>query len=185
MSASGDAKPEAEAVVARRRMFFALWPTERTRVRILRATRRAVRGSGGRPTPAHNLHITLAFLGAVTDRQLERALAVPPIPAGVFELVLDTLGYWPRSRILWLAPRSIPAPLTALERELWAGLTEAGFEREARIFRPHLTLVRRGRAVREAVRPVRWSVRRLALVESVPEPGGSRYRPIRFWRLVS
>jgi 2'-5' RNA ligase len=167
----------------RRRLFFALWPDEATRGAIARAARRPVRLSGGRPMAKRNLHITIAFLGALDEEGFERAAAVPPIATGAFELVLDLLGYWRESRVLWLAPSVVPTELTALERELWVGLEAQGFERERRIYRPHLTLARRARAVEGSIAPVRWQIAGLALVESVPLPRGVHYEPLREWPL--
>jgi len=52
---------------ATRRLFFALWPDEATREQLAHITRKAVRGSGGRPIPVENLHSTLVFLGSVPE----------------------------------------------------------------------------------------------------------------------
>jgi len=53
------------------------------------------------------------------------------------------------------------------------------------MFRPHVTLARHcARAAHHgAVEPVRWTVERLALVESMLAPGGSRYREVAGWAL--
>jgi 2'-5' RNA ligase len=167
-----------------KRVFFALWPDDATRNAIERASRRAVRLSGGRPTAKRNLHITVAFLGAVDDDALERAAGVPPIEVGPIDLELDMLGFFPTPRVLWLGPRHVPPALTALEQSLWAGLEQAGFEREPRIYRPHLTLARRARAVDgETITPVRWRLDTLTLVESVPMQRNVHYEPLRQWPL--
>ena len=65
----------------RHRVFFALWPDDATRAAISRATREAVRLSGGRPIAKERLHVTVAFLGELTAAGLEAARAVPPIPS--------------------------------------------------------------------------------------------------------
>jgi len=168
----------------RKRVFFALWPDDATRNAIERASRRAVRLSGGRPTAKRNLHITVAFLGDVDDEALERAAGVPPIEVGPIELELDVLGFFPVPRVLWLGPRHVPPALIALEQALWDGLEREGFEREPRIYRPHLTLARRARAVEgETISPVRWRLDTLTLVESVPMPRNVHYEPLRQWPL--
>jgi 2'-5' RNA ligase len=167
----------------RRRVFFALWPDDATRGAIMRASRRAVRLCGGRPTAKRNLHITVAFLGSLDEEAQARAASVPPIGTGPFELVLDVLGHFQQSRVLWLAPSTVPGELAALERELWAGLEGQGFEREPRVYRPHMTLARRARAVEEQIDPARWSVAAVTLVESVPLPRGVHYEPLRDWPL--
>lgn len=176
-------EPGTESAAGRRRIFFALWPDEATRGAITRAVRRVLRLCGGRPTAKRNLHITVAFLGMATEADLEDAASVPPLGTGPFDLALDVLGHFQASRVLWLAPSVVPPELTALERELWAGLTGLGFEREQRAYRPHLTLARRARAVEEKVAPVRWRVESLTLVESLPVPGGVHYEPLREWPL--
>ena len=57
----------------RHRVFFALWPDDATRAAISRATREAVRTSGGRPIAKERLHVTIAFLGELTAAGLEVA----------------------------------------------------------------------------------------------------------------
>lgn len=167
-----------------RRLFFALWPDDAARGAIERACRRVVRLSGGRPTAKRNLHITVAFLGEVDEEALERAAGVPPIEVGPIELELDVLGFFPAPRILWLGPRHVPPALSTLERTLWAGLEREGFEREPRIYRPHLTLARRARAVEgETITPVRVRFDTLTLVESMPIQRNVHYEPLRQWPL--
>jgi 2'-5' RNA ligase len=165
------------------RVFFALWPDAATRSALSRATRAIVQASGGRPIAKERLHLTVAFLGELTDAGLATARAVAPVPVGAFELVLDAVGVWPESKILWLAPSAPPAALEELETELWARLAERGFNAEDRVYRPHLTLARRARAVEATVEPVRWPVTELALVESFPDGRSVHYEVLERWPL--
>lgn len=181
---TGDEEDTRSAVSSgRRRIFFALWPDDATRGAIERASRRVVRLSGGRPTAKRNLHVTVAFLGMLGPEQLERAARVPPIDVGPFDLVLDRLGYFEGARALWVGPRNVPSTLTALEQRLWDGLERQGFEREPRIYLPHVTLARRARAVDEEITPIRWRVERLVLVESLSLHRNVHYEPLRDWPL--
>jgi len=173
----------ADARPASRRVFFALWPDDATRSAISRATRRAVQISGGRPIAKDRLHLTVAFLGELTEQGLEAARSVPPIPVGEFEITLDGLGVWPESKILWLAPLAPPPALGELEAALWEGLAERGFVPDERVYRPHMTLARRSRPVEETVEPVRWTVRDLVLVESFPEGKNVHYEVLERWPL--
>jgi 2'-5' RNA ligase len=173
----------AEERPDRRRVFFALWPDDATRGAISRATREAVRSSGGRPIAKERLHVTVAFLGELTGAGLEAARAVPPIRVGAFELLLDTLGVWPESKILWLAPSSPPDALGELEGRLWDALIERGFRSEERVYRPHVTLARRARAVDANIEPVRFPVGELALVESFPDGRNVHYEVLERWPL--
>jgi 2'-5' RNA ligase len=166
-----------------RRVFFALWPDAQTRARLARATKDAVRRSGGRPIAKDRLHVTVAFLGNLTPAGLEIASSVPPIAVGAFALALDTIGAFAGSRTLWLGARSVPPALLDLERRLWDALTAKGFIREERIYRPHVTLARRARAVDAQIDPVEWPVAELALVESLPDGRNVHYEPLRTWPL--
>jgi RNA 2',3'-cyclic 3'-phosphodiesterase len=175
--------PDAEAAPDSHRAFFALWPDEATRGALSRATRLAVQASGGRPIAKERLHLTVAFLGELTPTGLAAARAVPPVPSGPFELVLDAVGVWPESRVLWLAPSVLPAALAALEGSLWGRLVAKGFRREERPYLPHITLARRARPVDVPVAPVRWPVHELALVESLRQGRAVHYEVLERWPL--
>ncbi len=177
MSSTADAQPE------RHRVFFALWPDDATRAAISRATREVVGISGGRPIAKERLHLTVAFLGELTDQGVEAARAVPPVAVGAFEIVLDLVGVWPESKILWLAPSAPPEALLDLEARLWDGLAERGFVPEERVYRPHVTLARRARPVEAAIESVHFAVGELALVESLPDGRNVHYEVLERWPL--
>jgi len=177
MSEAPDQRPD------RHRVFFALWPDDATRAAMSRATRDAVRLSSGRPIAKERLHVTIAFLGELTAAGLDVARGVPPIPVGPFELTFDAVGIWPESKILWLAPSTVPDALSQLEERLWTELVERGFRAEERVYRPHVTLARRARPVESAVEPVSFPVRDLALVESFPDGRNVHYEVLERWPL--
>jgi len=177
MSEAPDQRPD------RHRVFFALWPDDATRAAMSRATRDAVRLSSGRPIAKERLHVTIAFLGELTAAGLDVARGVPPIPVGPFELTFDAVGIWPESKILWLAPSTVPDALSQLEERLWTELVERGFRAEERVYRPHVTLARRARPVESAVEPVSFPVRDLALVESFPDGRNVHYEVLERWAL--
>ena len=177
MSEAPDQRPD------RHRVFFALWPDDATRAAMSRATRDAVRLSSGRPIAKERLHVTIAFLGELTAAGLDVARGVPPIPVGPFELTFDAVGIWPESKILWLAPSTVPDALSQLEERLWTELVERGFRAEERVYRPHVTLARRARPVESAVEPVSFPVRDLALVESFPDGRNVYYEVLERWPL--
>jgi 2'-5' RNA ligase len=170
----------------RRRLFFALWPDDDTRRAIVRASRTAVRRAGGRPVRPENLHMTLAFLGAVPEP------AVPAVTGAArtvgfpgATLTLDRLGHFERARALWLGPSAPVAPLDAFVERLWRALSWLGFERDHPGFRPHVTLCRKtARAPALEIRPVVWTVRDWVLVQSDTLPEGPRYTPVARWPAV-
>jgi len=182
--AGHEVEPDAAAGEAprdSRRVFFALWPDDATRARVVRASKEAVRRSGGRPIAKDRLHVTVAFLGGLTPAGLELASTVPPVAVGAFALALDKIGTFDST--LWLGTRSVPKPLAELERRLWSALEQKGFVREPRIYRPHLTLARRARPVDVEVEPVEWPVAELALVESLPAGRNVHYEVLQTWPL--
>ena len=178
-------EPERER---RHRIFFALWPDDATRGRIVEATAPHVRAASGRTTPRENLHVTLAFLGGVPESRLApltRAagqIATPP-----FELELDHVEHWRRQRLLSLEPSVSPPALDELVAKLRQVLGACDFALESRPFRVHLTLAREARAPRDvttAVQPIVWRVTELSLIESITAPQGSRYTRLQSWPLM-
>jgi len=163
---------------ATRRLFYAFWPDDVQRQAVETARKRLFPLSG-RPVAADGLHVTAAFLGAVSESRLGVLLdlcgPVPPLT-----ITFDRLEHWARPRVLVAATTHLPDDLRRLVDELWRRLDRLGFPREARPYRPHVTLARDIRSVRHDFRwqPLAWPVDRLELVESVPGPGGSNYRPV-------
>ena len=173
------AKPEA---AGRRRLFFALWPDaalrEAIRVAAEPAVRHALTLPGARAIPAANYHIPIAFLGQVSAsscpdilRVARRARFLP------FDVSLERTGYWPRSRIVWLAPASVPPALGALAADLWRKLGDLGLVEDDRPYQPHVSLCRNagGGAGMRLARPLVWPVSSFALVESQLSAEGSVY----------
>jgi 2'-5' RNA ligase len=182
-----------------RRLFFALWPSDELRHDIEHETRHASHHSGGRVIPARNFHITLAFLGSVSDSrvaELQRcALATEVQP---FELVLQIINWWEQQELLCLEPIAGADALSEWAGRLHSALRKSGFAIERRPFRPHLTLARDVRppgmvealetqerfSVRSehAIKPIKalhWEVQRMELVESQPAQHGSVYTALR------
>jgi RNA 2',3'-cyclic 3'-phosphodiesterase len=93
-------------------------------------------------------HLTLKFFGSITERDIRsiedtlKAMspALAPIPIAV-----GTMGVFPnlsRPRVLWVGITEGLKELTALQAKIEAALETAGFAREERAYRPHLTLGR-------------------------------------------
>lgn len=168
------------------RLFFALWPDEPLRARMAPLAERVATHSG-KPVPAANLHLTLAFLGQVDEGRMGCALRVGEgVAAPPFEMVLDCLGHFRQPQVAWLGPTNPPGALLALAARLAAGLTAAcGFDAESRPFHPHVTLARKVRHGfrRRAMEPLSWRVNEFVLVESKPSTESSRYEVLGRWPL--
>ena len=198
-----------------RRLFFALWPDEAMRQAMAQATRKAARASGGRPIPAANLHVTMAFLGSVPEGRLPQLLEIARAAAsalagalapemapeahpssttgiadprdGVLELVFDHLEHWRAAQLLCASPAEPPVRIASLARRLQELLTRGGFAPDLKPFRPHVTVVRK------VVRPgpvgrmhaVVWQFAALSLIESRTLPEGAVYSVVESFPLCS
>jgi len=168
------------------------------------ATRKAARASGGRPVPADNLHITLAFLGSVPERRLPglaevaraTAEALGPTFADAgdtssrgssLELAFDRLEYWRAAHLLCALPAEAPAQVAALARKLQDLLVAGGFAPDLKPFRPHVTVARK--VVRPGavgkMHPVIWRFTELSLIESRTLPEGALYSAVESYSLCS
>ena len=165
-----------------RRLFFALWPDHRQRERLRDVINSVAKSVEGQPVDRRNWHVTLAFIGAFPEHRvpflLERAAEIQVEP---FRLNFDRLEYWPRPRVASLTAATVPAELQALVDALNSVLRDTGIEPEERVYRPHITVVRRARAFtteRLAQRTsTEWSS--FELMESVSGPGGVSYVPLK------
>lgn len=169
------------------RLFFALWPDRRAQRALARLAAEVALHAQGRAPRPEGLHVTLAFLGAVPEARLPLALAAGERSAGTsaeFDLAFERIG-GTAFGIAWLAPAVVPDAMRMLHEALAVELEAAGFPRERRMFRPHVTLARdcSRAAQRGGIEPIRWSVDRLVLVASTLESGGSRYRNVATWPL--
>lgn len=170
----------------KRRIFFALWPDLPAREVLAALSVQTAKRCGGRPVPAGNLHLTLAFLGDVETKRVEDARrAAATVRARPFELVLDRLGSFRRARVAWAGCQAPDPALLQLAVALAQALRNEAFVLETRPFSPHLTLVRDLRdALRDdAMTPVGWPARSLALVESDRRSGG--YHTLEQWPLAA
>jgi len=167
------------------RLFFALWPDDLQRQRLHRLTRKVVRRCGGRPIAEANLHLTLAFLGEVDAVELARTAATGVVQTE-FEFALDHYGYFAPARSLWLGPRRLPQALMDLQAQLWDRLAAAGFPRDSKPFRPHVTLARKAPAPRAIgpPQPLVWPVKEFALIQSETLPAGAQYQRLHQFQLL-
>lgn len=170
------------------RLFFALWPEAGTRTALESRLDEFTAGlRGGRVQHPGQWHVTLEFLGAVSDERLgDLRAATDDVRAEAFELSFDAVDHWRRAGVLLLAATRTPPALAGLVSGLRAALVSIGFTPESREFRPHVTLARKVAAGhrRSLAQPLRWPAARYALVSSITDPAGSRYEPLHWWNLA-
>jgi 2'-5' RNA ligase len=146
---------------------------------------------GVRWVPAHQLHLTVKFLGEVPDRQVDsvaQAVARAASQARPCTLAVEGCGCFPPRgavRIVWAGGREDSGALVqcveAVEREL----ESSGFPRERRRFSPHVTIGRvredrsggrlRDSVVAHSFPPQEQPVKSLTLMSSVLSPKGPTY----------
>lgn len=169
-----------------KRLFFALWPPHRPRDAIFKVARALKTQTDGRLVNFENLHLTLAFAGSVTEEQqqcMEQVASKIHLPS--FKLVLSELGYWPKPKVAWLAPKQTPSGLITLADNLNANLAACGYEADIRPFQAHVTLLRKAKRHPKdtETREINWAVDRFSLVESITHAEGVEYQVIAEWQL--
>lgn len=138
------------------------------------------------------IHLTLRFLGDTSPAQVETlrprlaAASAECPPAAARVVGLGTFPERGRPRVLWLE-LEVPPPVLDLQRACERAARTAGFEREERPFRAHLTLGRwRERAPIPDLPPADLGATRLdtlVLFRSDLRPGGAVYTPLARFRL--
>lgn len=149
------------------------------------------REDGLRWTASVSWHITLQFLGNVSQEQYEclvprlRQLHLPPVP-----IRLEKLGFFDRAGV-FLATVALSPELMLLQERVTSATEPCGFIPEARPYQPHITLARgRGNGLRLGLRKIKAELEAGAsrspkfagflageflLYESHLGAGGSRY----------
>lgn len=141
---------------------------------------------------AEKLHLTLKFLGEIEAERVEALTRAANRAAGVackFEASLREAGAFPargNPRVLWLGLHDDAGRLSQLQERLEAECERENFPREARAFRPHITIARI-RTPNAAARrlatlhretnfaPATFDVGEFVVMQSQLGAGGSRY----------
>ena len=136
----------------------------------------------------HTLHVTLAFLGARPEADVElirplisaQAGAAPPLSFGRVLLLPPR-----RARVLTVALDDPDGALAALQARVSAGLEQLGvYTPEKRAFRAHVTVARLRprvqppRSTELALEPLSFPGEAVTLFQSVLHPSGARYEPL-------
>jgi 2'-5' RNA ligase len=160
-------------------------------IRRLRDNVPDVRASWSRP---ENTHLTLKFFGNVPVDRLPRISAAADHAAKHFapiRIEVAKAGVFPnvnRARVLWVGVNDSSGELARLQRILEEQCEIAGFPKEDRAFKPHLTIARirtpeGARQLAEAHLRMEFESSEITLNElivfrSEPSSKGSKYTPI-------
>jgi 2'-5' RNA ligase len=148
-----------------------------------------IRGSSLRWTTRDQLHITLVFIGEVSEDRAAQLVEImrAPISQPPFRFELGGVGAFPprgAPRALWIGVKSGAEQVIQLQSLIAGRLEDVGVEREGRPFSPHLTLAR-WRESRPSDRPgtsatspstiARVDVNTVTLFQSRVSSAGSTY----------
>ena len=164
------------------RLFFALWLDIDTATRLARVAASLNLTSPGRLVDAKNYHVTLAFLGEVAESRLAVLQQVGgSLQAPRCTVALDSLEFWPQSRVVVAAAQETPPGLL----RLWTQLREATGLPRAQL-RAHVTLARKVAQppVVQAMSPVFWRATSFSLVRSETGGAESAYTVVDTWPLL-
>lgn len=144
---------------------------------------RAGAAAGMRWVPPENFHLTVWFLGEVSDARAGAVLDAlsPPMSAPAFELHLAGFGAFPPSgppRVLWIGlTRGIPE-LARAHDEVGERLAPWGFAPEARAYSAHLTIAR----IKEPPRGAARQAIRAAIAAAKCDAGSCRIEALTVFR---
>lgn len=147
-----------------------------------------------------NWHITLKFLGDVSEEEVKKVRdSLKNLVGSVeaFDIRLGPLGAFPPKgslRVLWIGLKDGISPMVNLSQLVEREMTSLGFKKEERQHTPHLTLARsrRGRPSRvtledfkiEEVELPHFRVNQLVLFESRLRPEGPEYHKLETFQLM-
>ena len=169
------------------RLFFALWPSDQVRQSIVEQLSGLSPRLNGRVMQQQNLHITLHFVGQVTESTKDcMHAAAQSVEAEGFQLNLDRLGLFPKAKIFWMGAQNTPEQLMQLHVKLGTALEDCSFVTDKRAFAPHLTLLRncRGPVPENMNFSIPWRIEEFVLVESITYQEGVKYQVLERYSLL-
>jgi len=147
-----------------------------------------------------NIHLTLKFLGDIDPLDIDNIAGAMDDAAreiAPFTLRVGGIGFFPgikRPRVVWVGLGGDSQILFDLQRKLEDRLASAGFPKEKRAFKAHLTLGRirdavhhdtAGRAIQHFTRPAgqHFTADRIILFKSDLKPTGAEYSKLKETKL--
>lgn len=168
-----------------KRLFFALWPSETTRQKMVAVNDR-VELVGVRKLKPANLHLTLLYLGTISSKQQASLVAqVDNLCLRAFAFELDGLAYWQGPKILCLTVMQQPSAMLTLVDSLTEIARGYPIFLHDRPFQGHVTLMRKVRSgVDLTYTPIHWQADTFVLVESCSTAQGIQYTVLKEWLLI-
>ncbi len=168
-----------------KRLFFALWPIDKTRQQIASQYRR-LHQPQYKPVKTDNLHITLIFLGQVdNDTETKITQGANQISTPAFQLSFDQLSLWRRPGILCLTSQKQNPGLLSLVERLKKLSESCGIASESRPYKAHITLAKKAFVKPDTkIKSIVWQATTFSLVQSTNTSNGVHYQIIKTWPLL-
>lgn len=184
------------------RIFIALDIPKEIRARMTEYMERARQYAPGvRWARVEGLHVTLKFVGHVSDAKVEEIkAALAKVKSAPFEVRFEEVGFFPNPkspRVFWIGVHATDA-LAQLAGTIDQAVAAAGIPREDKPYRPHLTLARAGSApgANQELKQLQIFLEKEAsphfgtmtahefwMYQSQPQPGGSKYTKLQRFAL--
>ncbi len=144
----------------------------------------------------NQLHVTLHFLGNLTDKQVGQVKEILAFIIPKHEkmrLKLGQIGFFPgaqKPRVVFVGLND-SGEVERIQAEMGKELAGLGFEIDRRPWHPHVTLVRANGAVRaelfakQEIRAMEFGVGSIKLMESELKPDGAEYTILESFKLQS
>lgn len=169
------------------RVFFAIKPDDAALKQLSHLAKRLASSNGGQNTKQANIHLTLLFIGEIAIDRLDALRAAAKcVTATTFNLSFDEIHHWKRNQIVYASMSKCAPELLALADNLRYSLSASGFSFDSRIYKPHITLVRKVKSVQmlpDLVVPVSWCIADWLLIQSKQTAHGLKYTSLDRWTL--
>jgi len=164
------------------RYFFALKPENKIRDEIV-LTRSQLLFSG-RWVKSKNIHLTLLFLGNMSQEQRHKVInEAKKIAFPEFELSLDKTGYFKKSQVAWLGFDRVPDPLLVLNQQLLKAVKLSNINISQQTYKPHVTLARKSEKISKiVVEPISWKIIDFILLRSIDTQHGVKYQLVKTFK---
>ena len=180
----------------RHRLFVALLPSEPARAALASLAENLTRA---RWTPPEQLHLTLRFIGDVSDTELQRVReALAAVQVGPFPLGVEGVGRFPprgQPGVVWAGVGTAHPFLLRLRQQVDDRLLASGVPFELTPFVPHFTIGRVRESSPAAVEqwikrhrdfagPI-WRAEAFQLMAGTPGPAGAVHRVVETFPLLA
>jgi 2'-5' RNA ligase len=170
------------------RAFFGLSPDPKTKLAI-ETWRSNAFAHFDAPVSVANFHVTLAFLGQISDKLLERIdeSAAKLSQVTSFDVSLDCVGYWSKPKALWLGSSNTDDQHLSLSKDLHKLANNLKLNLPKQDYVTHLTLARKCKLNPAAplIKPnFAFTADQFHLFESVSSNHGVAYYIRQSWPLA-